>query len=133
MTAVAQSPRRIDESCIADVLVPVAVDRPYSYRIPGDMRLAEGDFVAVSLGRREVFGIVWALRAGSAENLKPVAARLDWPPLPPKLRGFVDWVAAWTLAPLGMVLRMATRGAEEAGEEPVRIGLRLTGAAPKRL
>jgi primosomal protein N' (replication factor Y) len=133
MTAGAHSPRGSDESRIADVLVPVAVDRPYSYRVPGGMQLAEGDFVAVSLGRREILGIVWALHAGSTENLKPVVARLDWPPLPPKLRRFIDWVAAWTLAPSGMVLRMATRGAEEVGEEPVRIGLRLSGAAPRRL
>ena len=122
-----------DAATVADVLVPVAVDRPYSYRIPADMRLAEGDFVMVSLGTREAFGIVWALRVGNADNLKPVVGRLDLPPLPAKLRALVDWVAGWTLAPVGSVLRMATRGAQEAGEEPVRIGLRLTGTRPKRL
>lgn len=117
---------------IADVLVPVAVDHPYSYRIPAGLRVAEGDFVAVSLGTRQASGVVWLLRDGDADNLKPVASRLDLPPLPPRLRAFIDWVAAWTLAPRGMVLRMATRAAEEAGDEPMRIGLRLTGAAPNR-
>ncbi len=48
------------------------------------------------------------------------------------MRGFIDWVAAWTLAPLGMVLRMTMRAAHEAGAEPVRLGLRVTGAALKR-
>ncbi len=117
---------------MADVLVPVAVDHPYSYRIPPDMTLAEGDSVAVSLGSREVFGVVWSLRAGRGDNLKPVASRLDLPPLSQKLRAFIDWVADWTLAPRGMVLRMATRAAHEAGAEPVRIGLRITGVTPKR-
>jgi primosomal protein N' (replication factor Y) len=117
---------------VADVLVPVAVDHPYSYRIPAGMVLAEGDFVKVSLGSREALGVVWALRRDARENLKPVTARLDLPPLPRKLRAFLDWVAAWTLAPRGMVLRMATRAAEDAEDEPMRIGVRATGAAPKR-
>ncbi len=122
-----------DGEAVADVLVPVAVDQPYSYRVPAGMKPAAGDFVAVSLGSRESPGVVWALRSGQADNLKPVLARRDWPPLPPNLRKFIDWVANWTLAPRGMVLRMTTRAAEGAGEEPVRIGVRATGAAPRRL
>ena len=118
---------------IAEILVPVAVDHPYSYRIPQGLRLEAGDFVKVSLGTREAFGVVWGLSSGSVGKLKPVVARLDLPALPLKLRSFIDWVAAWTLAPRGMVLRMATRAADEVGPEPVRIGLRLTGAAPKRM
>ena len=121
-----------DPPRVADVLVPVAVDQPYSYRLPPGMTLAEGDSVAVSLGSREVFGVVWALRNGAADNLKPVSSRLDLPPLSAKLRGFIDWVAAWTLAPSGMVLRMTMRAAHEAGAEPLRLGLRLTGAPLKR-
>jgi primosomal protein N' (replication factor Y) len=121
-----------DQADVADVLVPVAVDHPYSYRIPDGLTLAEGDFVTVSLGSREAFGVVWALRHDARKNLKFVSARLDLPPLPQKLRTFLDWVAAWTLAPRGMVLRMATRAAEESGDEPARIGVRATGAAPKR-
>ena len=56
---------RPDAPDVADVLVPVAVDHPYSYRIPTEMTLAEGDFVAVSLGSREAFGVVWSLRGGA--------------------------------------------------------------------
>jgi primosomal protein N' (replication factor Y) len=123
----------IDAPTIADVLAPVAVDHPYSYRIPSGLQLVEGDSVAVSLGSREVVGVVWGLRAGSADNLKPIAARVNLPPLSRKLRDFIDWVAAWTLAPLGMVLRMSFRAAEDAGEERARIGVRATGAAPGRL
>jgi primosomal protein N' (replication factor Y) (superfamily II helicase) len=119
-------------SLIADVLVPVAVDHPYSYAVPEGLSVAVGDFVRVSLGSREAFGVVWALREGEDGKLKPVLARLDWPPLADSLRAFLDWVANWTLAPRGMILRMATRAAEDAGDEPPRIGVRATGQAPRR-
>ena len=122
------------ENCaqLADVLVPVAVDQPYSYRVPDGMRVAEGDFVKVSLGSRARIGVVWALRRGPSDKLKPVTERLDLPPLAAKFRALLDWIAAWTMAPRGMVLRMATRPAEGAEDQPLRIAVRATGASPKR-
>ncbi len=117
---------------LAEVLVPVAVDQPYSYSIPDGMALSEGDFVKISLGSRAQIGVVWALRRGSSDKLKPVIERLDLPPLAGKFRALLDWVAAWTMAPRGMVLRMATRAAEDAEDEPLRIAVRATGALPKR-
>ena len=60
------------EAEIAEVLVPVAVDQLYSYVVPDGMTLAEGDFVTVSLGSRDPFGVVWALRRGAPEKLKSV-------------------------------------------------------------
>ncbi len=117
---------------LADVLVAVAVDQPYSYSVPEGMALGEGAFVKVSLGSRAQIGVVWALRRGSSDRLKPVGEHLDLPPLSEKFRALLDWVAAWTMAPRGMVLRMATRAAEDAEDEPLRIAVRATGAPPKR-
>ena len=45
---------------IVDVLVPVALDQAYSYRVPDGLDLAPGDVVAVPLGAREATGVVWA-------------------------------------------------------------------------
>ena len=118
---------------VADVLVPVAVDQVYSYKIPPALDVAPGDLVCVPLGSRETVGAVWAVRPGAANNFKAVAARCDLPSLPAPLREFVDWVARWTLSPRGMVLRMALRAPFAGAPEPVRVGLRLTGAAPTRL
>jgi primosomal protein N' (replication factor Y) len=117
---------------IAEVLVAVAVDQPYSYAVPEGMPLNEGDFVKISLGSRAQIGVVWTLRRGSPDKLKSVSERLDLPPLSERFRALLDWVAAWTMAPRGMVLRMATRAAEDAEDEPLRIAVRATGAAPKR-
>ncbi|MGP7985684.1 primosomal protein N' [Rhodoblastus sp.] len=121
-----------NEAEIAEALVPVAVDQPYSYVVPDGMTLAEGDFVKVSLGSRTQIGVVWALRRGSPEKLKSVIERLNLPPLAAKFRALLDWIAAWTMSPRGMVLRMATRAAENAEDEPLRIAVRATGAPPKR-
>ncbi|MEG9861784.1 MAG: primosomal protein N' [Parvularculales bacterium] len=72
--------------------------------------LAPGDIVRVPWGmRREVVGVVWTLGAGgevAAHRLKDVAARPDAPPLTEATRRFVDWVAAYTLAMPGAVLRL---------------------------
>ncbi len=48
---------------IVDVLVPVALDHPYSYRVPPELELAPGDFVRVPLGPRECTAVVWAENA----------------------------------------------------------------------
>ena len=96
-------------SIIADVLVPVAVDTAYSYRVPAGLRLEPGQFVAMPLGTRIATGVVWATRAGGGDNLKSIVEVRDWPPLRKPLRDFIDWVARWTLSPRGGVLRMAVR------------------------
>ena len=118
---------------VVDVLAPVAVDTAYSYRVPAELTLAPGDLVSVPLGPRETLGVVWSIREAPGSNLKEVVSRLDVLPLRAPLRAFIDWAARWTLAPRGMVLRMAIRAAEVSGEEPIRIGVRLAGRPPARL
>jgi primosomal protein N' (replication factor Y) len=121
-------------SRIADVLVAVAVDQAYSYRIPADLDLEEGALVEVPLGTRETVGAVWEIRQGaSGSNLKSVAARYDLPPLNASLHAFIDWVARWTLSPRGMVLRMSIKAPFNAVPEQSRIGLLRSGPPPTRM
>src|SRR6476661_5069273 len=93
-----------------DVLVPVALNQTYSYRVPRGMELAVGDVVGVPLGPREVLAVVWGENANPDprlhNRLKEVSEKLDFPPLKPELRSVVDWIANYTLSPRGMVLRM---------------------------
>lgn len=111
---------------VADILVPVAVDTAYSYKIPAGLEIAPGDLVEMPLGTREATGVVWDVRrSASGSNLKSISARRDLPPLGKPLRDFIDWVARWTLSPRGMVLRMAIRAPDHGGPEPVRVGVRL--------
>jgi primosomal protein N' (replication factor Y) len=118
---------------IADVLIPLALDTAYSYAAPPGMSLAEGDVVQVPLGTRESLGVVWSLREGAGANLKSITAVLDAPPLGPKLRRFIDWIARYTLAPKGSALALALRVPEPSRTEPLRVAVRATGQLPKRL
>ena len=124
-------------SRIVDILVPVALDQTYSYRVPAGLELAPGDVVAVPLGARESMGVVWANNPDPNprlhNRLKDVDEKLDVPPLKPELRQFVDWVSNYTLASRGMVLRMALRMGEHLGPGRERVGVRRAGPAPERM
>lgn len=116
-----------------DILVPVALDQAYSYRVLADMDLAPGDFVRVPLGPRVCTGVVWGegtARPGLDNRLKDVEDKLDIPPLKSELREFVDWVSRYTLAPRGMVLRMTMRMGEQLGPARERVGVRLADPPP---
>jgi primosomal protein N' (replication factor Y) (superfamily II helicase) len=125
-------PRRV-----VDVLVPVALDREYSYRVPEKLELAPGDIVSVPLGARDATAVVWADNPTPNprldNRLKDVEDKLDAPPLKGELRSFVDWVANYTLSSRGMVLRMCLRMGEHLGAERERVGVRFAGKAPQRM
>lgn len=121
-------------SSIAEVLIPLALDQTYSYRLPPGLSVAPGDSVAVPLGPRDVVGVVWELSASvAASNLKAVIGKIDAPPLSQALRDFVDWVARYTLAPRGMVLKMALRLPDDERSERITIGVRLSDKKPDRM
>src|SRR3982075_846036 len=122
---------------VVDVLVPVALNQAYSYRVPRGMELKPGDVVCVPLGPREAIAVVWAENNNPDprlhNRLKDVSEKLDVPPLRDELRKLVDWVANYTLSARGMVLRMTLRMGEHLGPERVRIGVRLAGPPPRRM
>ena len=115
-----------------DVLLPVALDQTYSYRVPDGMALAPGDVVDVPLGARTATGAVWAgdvaIKPGLHNRMKDVEEKLDIPPLRPELRRFVDWVSGYTLSPRGMVLRMALRVMSPTSENTSMLFLALVAA-----
>lgn len=99
---------------ICPVLVPLPFDKTFDYLIPEGTEAAPGDFVRVPFGSQEIYGVVWGepeVRSQNPESrskLKSIASRVDYlPPLSPVLREFIDWTAWYSLAPKGMVLKMA--------------------------
>ena len=94
------------------VLLPYPLAGAFDYAVPEGMDVQPGDLVLVPLNRRAEVGVVWDAPSGepvAASKLKPIDAVLDAPPMQPALRRFIDWVAAYTLAPPGDVLAMALR------------------------
>ncbi len=122
---------------IASVLVPVAVPGAYTYKVPAGEHAEPGTIVRVPLGSRQVLGAVWEgePQAGiDPRKLKSIQEVFPVRPLDDDLRHFVDWVANWTLAPPGMVLRMVLRSEEALyPEAPVSGVRRVAQAEPERM
>ncbi|WP_127090208.1 primosomal protein N' [Aquabacter cavernae] len=119
-----------------DVLLPLGLDTPYSYLVPENLSLKPGDLVHVPLGTRGMVGCVWpggGARTVDTAKLKSVKAKLDFEPLPEDLMKLIDWMADYTLAPKGMVLRMALRHGESPGPQRERVGVRATGRDSVRM
>src|SRR5438105_7129283 len=127
----------VSSARVVDVLVPVAFNQTYSYRVPRGMDVAPGDVVCVPLGPREAVAVVWAENANPDprlhNRLKDVREKLDVPPLQEELRALVDWVANYTLSARGMVLRMRLRMSVHHIPAPVRMGGRMLVAPPARM
>ena len=118
------------------VLVPVPTPVAYSYSVPEGVAVEPGSIVKVPLGPRLVAGVVWdGADDGKVDpkKLRPIEKVFDCPPLSKEMRDFIDWVAAYTLTPPGLVARMALRAPAAFDPEPMIEGLRFTGHRPERL
>ncbi|MFC0199850.1 primosomal protein N' [Paracoccus rhizosphaerae] len=71
----------------------------------------QGQLVLVPLGPRRVLGLVWGEGTGDFDlaKLRPVARILDAEPFSPGFLDFLTRAADYTLTPLPLMLRMATR------------------------
>ena len=113
------------------VLLPVALDQTYDYLAPADVSAEPGSFVLVPFGPQVRIGIVWDRPVGGAgktvagKKLKALTERLDVPPLPIASLRFAEWVARYTLAPLGMVARMMMSASMAFEPAKPRFGVRL--------
>jgi primosomal protein N' (replication factor Y) len=94
------------------VLLPLPLAGVLDYAVPEGMQTAAGDIVLVPLGGRPRVGVVWDGKGSTqvpAARLKPIAQIVPTFRLQRSLRQFIDWVAAYTLAPPGDVLAMSLR------------------------
>jgi primosomal protein N' (replication factor Y) len=116
------------------VMMPVALDQTYDYLAAPGLAVSSGDFVIAQFGSQSRIGIVWDRPLGpetavAPGRLKAITERLNVPPLPAASMRFAEWVAAYTLSPLGMVVRMMMSA--KAVFEPVkpRFGVALANDA----
>lgn len=93
-----------------EVLLPKPFDHGFDYTVPADMPVQAGDYVRVPFGRQTLVGIVWGegKQDVPATKIKPISEVLSHvPPMQAGMRKTIDWVSRYTLAPRGMVLKMA--------------------------
>ncbi len=120
---------------IVAVMVGVAVETPYSYRVPEGMTVARGSIVVVPLGPRPTLGVVWGPPKDMVAHnrLKDILHVYNTPPLSEELLLLVDWVARYTLAAPGMVLRSVLRAPEAFEPDKPVTAFRYTGCDPERM
>jgi primosomal protein N' (replication factor Y) len=112
-------------SSSVNILLPLALDAPYSYEAAG---VTLGQQVRVPLQNREVDGVVWGLDVVSNLKLKPIKLVHDLPALSENLMRFITWVADYTLAPIGVILKSALYDVDKLYKESPRLGVVYTGA-----
>ena len=124
----------VDSVQFADVLLPLALDSAYSYRVPEGLSISVGSYVEVPLGPRALIGVVWAVRPAVATNMKmrDVSQVFDMPPMTEVHRKFVDWLAAYYLEPPGNVLRMVLRAPSVFEGVRQNIAYRASGLQPAK-
>ena len=94
-------------SRIVGVLLPLPFNEPFDYQTDEDLPL--GQIVEVPFGKEKQIGVIWCLEGTSQiapEKIKKINQKFDYPPLSEKMRKFIQWVAQYNMAPLGMVLKM---------------------------
>lgn len=117
------------------VLAPLPIARPFDYLIHRGAASA-GAFVRAPFGRTSISGVIWpgaADAAIDAARLKVAEPEGDLPPLGPPVIDFVEWVSAYSMAPLGSVLRLVMRGGDALTAPRGHSAWRLSGAVPARL
>jgi primosomal protein N' (replication factor Y) len=117
------------------VLLPLALDGAYTYTVPDGMVLAEGDYVRVPLGPRQMTGVVWQVggKTPDATKLRAVVERYDCPAMPALHMKFIDWVARYYLENPGQVLRMCLRVPEALAGERQQIAWIASGNVPDKM
>ncbi|MFN3627236.1 MAG: DEAD/DEAH box helicase, partial [Parvibaculum sp.] len=117
------------------VLIPLALPKPYDYKVPPGMEVRAGSYVVVPLGTQEIVGVVWGEGSGEVghNRLKAIGEVIDAPPMPGVLRRFIDWVAQYTVSPAGSVLRLAIRAPGALEPPRMRIAYRLGSQRPPRM
>ncbi len=125
-------------SGLVPVLLPVALDQTYDYFPPPEGAPQPGSFVIVPFGNQTRIGIVWDRPCSDGEpkkvnpkRIKTIAEVLDAPPLPEMSLRFAEWIAKYTLSPLGMVSRMMMSAREVFEPPKPRFGVTIVEGAKR--
>lgn len=116
------------------VLTAQPLDRLLDYRAP-EGGCFRGAYVEVPLGPRTVLGVIWGAGSGNFDSakLRSVIRVLDVAPMRDEMRQFLSKAADYTLTPMSLMLRLATRAPGLSDPPSMRKVLRLGEREPDRM
>ena len=116
------------------VLTAQPLDRLLDYRAP-EGGCFRGAYVEVPLGPRKVLGVIWGPGGGNFDSakLRSVIRVLDVVPMRDEMRQFLSKAADYTLTPMSLMLRLATRAPGLSDPPSMRKVLRLGEREPDRM
>ena len=93
---------------VLSIAVAVPVSGPYDYLAGPASGVDRGSLVIVPFGRRQLPGIVMGPAKGNIpqDKLREVTLVAKLPPISDAMVNFIKRVSAWTMAPLGAVVKM---------------------------
>ena len=112
---------------IVGVMLPLPLNNVFDYMAPDTIKI--GDIVRVSFGKKIEIGVVWCFKKTAdidEKKIKPVINVFPYC-LKPELMKFVEWVARYNLAPVGLVLKMVLCAKNAFDDEKMHILYKLTG------
>lgn len=124
------------EHVLVPVLLPVALNQTYDYKVPPELDVDVGMFVKVPFGPQVRTGVVWHQSIGGsgkpvdAKKLKAIQDCLDVPPLPELSMQFAEWIARYCIGDLGMVLRMMMSASAVFETQKPKFGVKRVAGAP---
>lgn len=113
----------------ANVLVPLPLANPLSYKAPADLDLCEGDYVRVPFRNKEIIGVIWTISDNTdlpEKKIKELIDKIDLPPLPQIHRDFINWMASYTLSDKGSVLKLTLSAPGAFNPSKAQSGYRLS-------
>lgn len=126
-------PEFFDQGDLVAVLTAQPLDRLLDYKAP-EGGCFRGAFVEVPLGPRKVLGVVWGPGEGTYDRskIRSVIRVLDVAPMRDEMRQFLGRAADYTLTPMSMMLRLATRAPGLGDPQSMRKVYRLGEGEPDR-
>ncbi|MBP5352567.1 MAG: DEAD/DEAH box helicase family protein, partial [Alphaproteobacteria bacterium] len=115
-------------SDIVGVLLPLPFDAPFDYICEQPVEV--GRYVTVPFGKDTQIGIVYKIGASSdldTSKIKKIIKYHDFPPLSAAMMQFMEWVARYNMAPLGMVLKMVMSVRAAFEPSPMNVLYTLSG------
>lgn len=113
---------------IVGVLLPLPFNEPFDYQIDSEVKI--GQLVEVPFGKDKQIGMIYSLEKTSSldiAKIKYVTKVFDYPPLSSNIIKFMEWVAKYNMAPVGLILKMVISVRSVFEPSPMTVLYQLSG------